>query len=195
MLGVCQRVLHNLHDAEDAFQATFLALARQAASAGRRASLGTWLYQVAYRTAVRARRQSNVRRQREERAPLRQEPDPLAEVTARELMTVLDGELQELPERLRAPLVLCYLQGRTRDEATRELGWSLSTLKRRLEQGRATLRARIAGRGISLATLLTAGVGGAAVSSALGLRNRQCRPAGQVRAGDGLAGRRHGPDA
>jgi RNA polymerase sigma factor (sigma-70 family) len=167
VLGVCRRVLHNLHDAEDAFQATFLALARQAAAAGRRASLGTWLYHVAYRTALRARGRSEGRRRREASAPPRGQPDPLAEVTGRELMTVLDSELHDLPERLHSPLVLCYLEGKTRDEAARELGLSLGTLKRRLEQGRAVLHARLAGRGISLAALLAAGVAGSAVSSAL----------------------------
>jgi RNA polymerase sigma factor (sigma-70 family) len=167
VLGVCRRVLHNTHDAEDAFQATFLALARQAASAGRRASLGTWLYHVAYLTALRARGRSDARRRREASAPPRGQADPLAEVTGRELMTVLDRELHDLPERLRSPLVLCYLEGKTRDEAARELGLSLGTLKRRLEQGRAILQARLAGRGISLAGLMAAGVTGSVVSSAL----------------------------
>jgi RNA polymerase sigma factor (sigma-70 family) len=167
VLGVCRRVLGNLHDAEDAFQATFLTLARQAATAGRRAALGTWLYRVAYRTALRARRQSAARRRREQSAPPRGESDPLAEVTGRELMSVLDAELYALPEQLRAPLVLCYLEGKARDEAARELGWSLGTLKRRLAQGRTALRARIAGRGISPAALLAAGIGGAVVSASL----------------------------
>jgi RNA polymerase sigma factor (sigma-70 family) len=167
VMGVCRRVLHNPHDAEDAFQATFLALARQADTAGRQASLGTWLYQVAYRTAPKARQRSAVRWRHEKQVPPRSPGDPLAEVTGRELLTVLDQELHRLPERLRAPLVLCYLQSKTRDEAARELGWSLSTLKRRLEQGRTLLHARVTGRGIALAALLAAGVGGVAVSSAL----------------------------
>jgi RNA polymerase sigma factor (sigma-70 family) len=167
VLGVCRRVLHNPHDAEDAFQATFLALARRAASVGRRASLGTWLYQVAYHTALKARKRSAVRRHHEDRTPPREPRDPLAEVTGRELLSVLDEELHRLPQRLRAPLVLCYLEGKARDEAARELGWSLGTLKRRLEQARAGLRARMAGRGVSLASLLSAGVGGATVSAAL----------------------------
>jgi RNA polymerase sigma-70 factor (ECF subfamily) len=167
VLGVCRRVLHNPHDAEDAFQATFLALARRAGSAGRRASLGTWLYRVAYHTALRARKQTAVRRKHEDQAPPREQRDPLAEVSGRELLAVLDEELHKLPERLRVPLVLCYLEGKTRDEAARELGWSLGTLKRRLEQARASLRARVAGRGVGLAALLAAGLGGAAVSPAL----------------------------
>jgi RNA polymerase sigma factor (sigma-70 family) len=166
-MGVCRRVLPSPQDAEDAFQATFLALARRAAAVGRRASLSTWLYQVAYHAALRARKQSAVRRRRERLATPREHPDPLAEVTGRELMTVLDEELHKLPERLREPLVLCYLEGKTRDEAARELGWSLGTLKRRLEQGRAALHARLARRGIALTALLAAGTCTGAVSSAM----------------------------
>jgi RNA polymerase sigma factor (sigma-70 family) len=164
VLGVCRRVLHQEQDAEDAFQATFLALARKAASAGRRATLGTWLYQVAYHAALRVRQQSALRRRREDRTPPRPRPDLLAEVTGRELLTVLDEELHRLPERCRAPLVLCYLEGRTRDEAARELGWSLGTLKRRLEQGRVRLHDRLSRRGVALAGLLAAGAGVTAVS-------------------------------
>jgi RNA polymerase sigma factor (sigma-70 family) len=167
VLGVCRRILHDPHDAEDAFQATFLALARRAASVGRRAALATWLYQVAYHAALRTRKLSAVRRQHEGKVPPRRPHDPLAEVTGRELLAVLDEELARLPERLRSPLVLCYLEGKARDEAARELGWSLGTLKRRLEQGRAVLHARLAGRGLSLAALLAAGLGGAAVSTSL----------------------------
>src|SRR5690242_4978163 len=89
VLGVCRRVLHDPHDAEDAFQATFLALARQAATVARRASLGAWLYQVAFRTALRARKQSDVRRRREQAIPPREQRDPLADVTGRELLAVL----------------------------------------------------------------------------------------------------------
>ncbi|HEX5269160.1 MAG TPA: sigma-70 family RNA polymerase sigma factor, partial [Gemmataceae bacterium] len=167
VLGVCRRVLGDAHDAEDAFQATFLALARRAASVGRRAALGTWLYQVAYRAALLARKQSAVRRHYEGKAAPRGQSDPLAEVRGRELLAVLDEELARLPERLRSPLVLCYLEGKARDEAARQLGWSLGTLKRRLEQGRATLHARLGRRGLSLVALLAATVGGAAVSPSL----------------------------
>jgi RNA polymerase sigma factor (sigma-70 family) len=178
VLGVCRRVLHNWHDAEDALQATFLALARRAASAGRRAALGTWLYQVAYHAALKARKQSAVRRPPLDTAAAPPRPDPLAELTGRELLSVLDEELHRLPERLRAPLVLCYLEGQSRDEAARALGWSLGTLKRRLEHGRAALRSRIAGRGISLAALLAVGAGGAAVTSALAVATARLAVAG-----------------
>jgi RNA polymerase sigma factor (sigma-70 family) len=166
--GVCRRVLGNAHDAEDAFQATFLVLASRAGSIGRRESVGGWLYQVAYNTALKARASAAARRRREQRPEGRSAGDPLADVTGRELMTVLDEELQRLPERYRAPLVLCYLEGLTRDEAAGRLGFSESTLKRRLEEGRERLRRRLERRGLALsAALLAAGVSGTAVSSAL----------------------------
>jgi RNA polymerase sigma factor (sigma-70 family) len=168
VLGVCRRVLGNSHDAEDAFQATFLVLAARAASVGKAESLGGWLYQVAYNTALKARANAAARRRREQRPDDRSCPDPLSEVTGRELLGVLDEELRRLPERYRAPLVLCYLEGLTRDEAAGRLGYSESTLKRRLEEGRERLRKRLERRGLALsAALLTAGVSGAAVSSSL----------------------------
>ncbi len=159
VLGVCRRVLHNDHDAEDAFQAAFLVLARKAADVGRHGSVAGWLYRVAYHAAVRARAQSARRERREQQAPPRESPDLLEDVTGRELLAVLDEELQRLPEDRRVPLVLCYLQGHTCDEAARQLGWSLRTLKRRLDEGRRGLRARLARRGIALpAALLTLGL-------------------------------------
>src|SRR5262249_40404227 len=117
VLGVCRRVLNHRDDAEDACQATFLVLAGKAASIGKRASVGSWLYKVAYHMAVRAREQAAARRMREGSAPARTAADPLAELTGRELLTLLDEELQKLSERYRAPLVHCYLEGLTRDEA------------------------------------------------------------------------------
>jgi RNA polymerase sigma factor (sigma-70 family) len=154
VLGVCRRVLQNGHDAEDAFQTTFLTLARKAGSIWRQQALGGWLYRVAHRVAVKARASAARRRDRERQADRREPPDPLAEVTGRELLAVLDAELDSLPECYRAPLVLCCLEGRTRDEAAQELGWSLGTLKRRLEQGRERLRGRLARRGLALSAAL-----------------------------------------
>jgi RNA polymerase sigma factor (sigma-70 family) len=160
VLGVCRRVLHNGHDAEDAFQATFLVLARKARSIIKRESVGSWLYQVAYRMALRARTRVARRQLHERQAAPQRVADPLDEVTGRELLLVLDAELHRLPERHRAPLVLCYLQGRTRDQAARELGWSLRALKHRLEQARERLRAVLARRGLALpAALLATGLG------------------------------------
>jgi RNA polymerase sigma factor (sigma-70 family) len=159
VLGVCRRVLHQEQDAEDAFQATFLVLARKADSLDRRAPLGGWLSRVAYHMALKARKQAAARHQREARAARREATDPLAEVTGRELLAVFDEELQSLPECERQALVLCYLQGQTRDEAARAAGCSPSTLKRRLERGKERMRARLARRGIALpAALLAAGL-------------------------------------
>jgi RNA polymerase sigma factor (sigma-70 family) len=168
VLGVCRRVLRDAHDAEDAFQATFLVLARKAAAAGRGDSVGGWLYRVAYTTALKARASAAARRRHESQVRGRIPIDALDEVTGRELLAVLDEELSRLPERERAPLVLCYLEGKARDEAAAELGWSLGTLKRRLEEGRGRLRARLSQRGLALpAVLLAAGAAASAVPAAL----------------------------
>jgi RNA polymerase sigma factor (sigma-70 family) len=175
VLGVCRRVLHHSDDAEDVCQATFMVLARKAGSISKGASVGSWLYKVAYHMAARARKQASARRMREQKAggpgasgtgecP----PDPLAEVTGRELLTLLDEELQNLHERYRAPLVHCYLEGQTRDQAARQLGCSESTVNRRLEQGKEQLRKRLARRGLSLsAALLTLALTQTATSTAL----------------------------
>src|SRR5262249_40077942 len=159
VLGVCRRVLHQEQDAEDAFQATFLVLARKAGSISKRAAVGNWLYRVAYHMALQARKKAAVRQKREARATRRELADPLAEVTGRELLAVFDEELQNLPEGERAALVLCYLEGKTRDEAARDAGCSESTLKRRLERGKERMRLRLARRGVALpAALLAAGL-------------------------------------
>jgi RNA polymerase sigma factor (sigma-70 family) len=159
VLGVCRRVLHNWHDAEDVFQATFLVLARKARSIGKQASVGSWLYQVAYHMALKARKQASNRQRRARQTARRDEADPLTEVTGRELLAVLDEELQNLAECERSPLVLCYLEGRTRDEVARLLGCSQSTLNRRIEHAKDRLRGRLARRGVALsAVLLAAGL-------------------------------------
>jgi RNA polymerase sigma factor (sigma-70 family) len=160
VLGVGRRLLHDAHAAEDVFQATFLILARNAASIRKQQALGSWLYGVAYRVAIRARRAAACRRRRERRVPALPPADPAAEVTWRELGTVLDEELRRLPERYRAPLVLCFMEGKTQDEAARELGCCKSTLRRRLELGRERLRRRLLRRGVALSV----GVLAAAVS-------------------------------
>jgi RNA polymerase sigma factor (sigma-70 family) len=172
VLGVGRRVLHQASDADDVFQAAFLALARDAGSRRWQVSVGNWLYVVAYRLALNARAESECRARHEARARLAAPMDPLAIVTGRELCAILDEELARLPERLRAPLISCCLQGQTRDEAARSLGWSLGTLKRRLEQGRALLRSRLEKRGFTLpatlaGTLVAEGIAPAAVPADL----------------------------
>jgi RNA polymerase sigma factor (sigma-70 family) len=166
VLRVGQRLLHDLHLAEDVFQATFLTLARKAGSIRRGTSLGSWLHGVAYHLALRARRAATRRKAHERQAPQPSPADPLAEVSLREAVAVLDEELARLPERLRAPLVLCFLEGQTRDEAARHLGWSRATFNRRLQQGRERLQARLSRRGITLSAALLAGLGAAGSSPA-----------------------------
>jgi RNA polymerase sigma factor (sigma-70 family) len=170
VLGVCRRVLQNGHDAEDAFQATFLVLARKAAGGGWQESIGNWLHGVAYRIAMKARAGEIRRRQREQRAAVDQSKEP--DINWSDLRRVLDEELERLPSRYRAPLLLCYLEGKTRDEAAQELGWSAGSVKGRLERGRELLRERLARRGLALsavlcASLLPESAAGAAIPATL----------------------------
>jgi RNA polymerase sigma factor (sigma-70 family) len=190
VLGVCRRVLRQEQDAEDVFQATFLVLARKAGSLDRRGSLGGWLYQVAYHMALKARRRAAARQKREAQAVRCGEADPLSEVTGRELLAVFDEELQALPEAERQALVLCYLQGKTRDEAARAAGCSASTLKRRLERGKGRLRLRLARRGLALpAALLAAGLAQTAKAAGCGsLAARTVRAGMLLTAGRSAAG-------
>src|SRR5207245_3650142 len=148
--------LHHTQDAEDVFQATFLVLARKAGSVRWRPSVGNWLYEVAYRLASEAKGKAARRRVHEQRAAKVIKPEPASEAVWGELCAVLDEELRRLPMRFRTPLLLCYLQGRTRDQAARELGWSLRTLDRRLERGREQLRIRLTRRGVTLSAALLA---------------------------------------
>jgi RNA polymerase sigma factor (sigma-70 family) len=159
VLHVCRRVLHDAHAAEDAFQATFLVLARKAARIAQGERLAGWLYGVAYRTALRARAEAARRARRETQEELHPPVTPPADLAARELCAALDEELNRLPEAYRGPLLLCYLEGRTRDQAAQQLGCALRTLERRLQRGRALLRIRLTRRGFTLsATLLAAAV-------------------------------------
>jgi RNA polymerase sigma factor (sigma-70 family) len=154
VLGVCRRVLHNHHDAEDAFQATFLILARKARHIRRRDALAGWLYKVAYRLSVKLRASAERRRQAERQPlPARQRPAD-DQITWGDLRLLLDEELDRLPEKYRAPLLLCCLAGRTRDEAAEQLGCTLAALKMRLERGRKLLRTRLARRGLPISAAL-----------------------------------------
>jgi RNA polymerase sigma factor (sigma-70 family) len=151
VLRVCSRVLADEHAVEDAFQATFLILVRRARSIRKRRALGSWLYGVAYRVAARARAEAGRRRAPERELPARAAADPLDEVSRRDLRAVLDQELSRLPAKYREPLVLCYLEGMTTEEAARELGWPQGTVFTRLARGRDRLRARLVRRGVTLA--------------------------------------------
>jgi RNA polymerase sigma factor (sigma-70 family) len=154
VLGLCRRVLGHPDDAEDAFQATFLTLARKAGSTAWGNSVGGWLYGVARHLALKARAAAARRAAHEGRARPRPPADPLADVRLREAQAILDEELARLPEKYRGPIVLCCLEGAARDEAAQQLGWPLATLKSRLEQGRDLLRRRLARRGLTLSAVL-----------------------------------------
>jgi RNA polymerase sigma factor (sigma-70 family) len=148
--GVCCSVLHNWHDAEDAFQATFLVLARKAASIRRQQSLGSWLHAVAYHLAVKALARASRRRTHERRVADMPADDPVLDMTVRDLQRVLHEELGRLDDKHLAPLALCYLEGKTCAEAARQLGWSKGTVRGRLHRGRALLRGRLTRRGLAL---------------------------------------------
>src|SRR5262249_5773382 len=147
VFGVCRRVLHNDHTAEDAFQATFLVLTRKAPSLDRRNPLGNWLYTVAYRLALRARANECRRRQCEEHAARNRPPAEGPAASPSDLAVALEEELHRLPERHRTALVLCYLEGKTNDQAARVLGCPRGSMAARLAQARERLRGRLARRG------------------------------------------------
>ena len=157
VLGVAGRQLPDRDAADDVFQATFLALARSAGRLGRRTPLANWLYTVALRQARKARVRAARRTEHEStHAPPAASPDPLAEISGRELLRVVDEELAALPERYRLPVLLCCVQGLSREEAAARLGWSDGRVKGRLERGRQQLAARLARRGLAPAGLVFA---------------------------------------
>jgi len=166
---ICGRILRNEHDVEDVFQATFLVLARKAAVIPWRRSVGAWVGSVAHRLALGAR--SDAARLKRREIPIttltqdRRGDDTLggggslpeqyhhwtdaaAEIERRDLNRVLDDELRQLPEKYRAPVVLCYLEGRTHEEAAQQLGWPAGSMSRRLERARTLLRQRLVHRGV-----------------------------------------------
>jgi RNA polymerase sigma factor (sigma-70 family) len=156
VLNVCRGVLHHEQDAEDAFQATFLVLARRAASIRRPEAVAGWLYEVAHHVAIKAQTGAARRRDRERRATPLAPADPTLDMTLRDLRRVLHEELRRLPDKYRVPLVLCYLEGRSQEEAAAQLGWSKGTFRGRLDRGREYLRRRLAARGVALSALLCA---------------------------------------
>jgi RNA polymerase sigma factor (sigma-70 family) len=166
--GLCWRMLRHHQDAEDAFQAAFLVLARKADTIRKRESIASWLHSVAFRAANKMRA-AQARRHRRE-APLLDVPqaEGAGDLGCRETQRVLEEELNRLADKYRAPLLLCCVQGRTRDEAAQQLGWSLGMLRGRLDRGRELLRTRLARRGFSLSVALLA-VGVAETSQAAGL--------------------------
>jgi RNA polymerase sigma factor (sigma-70 family) len=155
--NACRRMLGNAHDADDAFQATFLILARRAGALGRPEALAGWLYGVASRVAHEARRDRGRRPcpgLAEAPEPPDPHPDPLAVLTARDLLRALEEEVQRLPQVYRLPVVLCCLEGLTQEETARRLGWTAGAVKGRLERGRKRLHDRLLRRGLTLAAAL-----------------------------------------
>jgi len=161
VLGVCRRLLRDPGDVEDAFQATFLVLVRRARSIQQGAALGPWLYGVAYRVATRSRLMRARRREQEADLDDFAAPSPGDDTAWRDLRRVLDEELARLPEKYRAPLVLCYLQGLTHDEAAERLACPVGTVRSRLARGRERLGTRLTRRGLAPA----AGLLGASLSA------------------------------
>src|SRR5262245_30364314 len=172
VLSVCRRVLRHTQDVEDTFQATFLVLVRDAGSIRNRESVASWLYNVAYHLALRLRADDEGRARLERREDTRGAVPPEVEAAWRELQAVLDEELARLPEKYRAPLVLCYLEGKTHEEAARELRWPTGTVKGRLARARELLSRRLTRRGLgpsvgSFAVVLAANTPSAAVPAPL----------------------------
>jgi RNA polymerase sigma factor (sigma-70 family) len=173
VLNVCRRVLGNVHDADDAFQAVFLVLARKADSIRRKESLGSWLYGVAYRIASRAKANAARRRSLERQAETMSPATADHQAAWEELQPILDEELSRLPEKYRVSIVLRYLQGKSNEQAAREAGCPAGTMSWRLAHGLDLLRQRLDRRGVAipaasgLAILLTDRAASAALSPSL----------------------------
>jgi RNA polymerase sigma factor (sigma-70 family) len=150
VFGVCRRLLGNSHEAEDAFQATFLVLVRRIGSIRWRKSIAGWLHDVARRVATKAHTRLAARRHREREARPMQIPQPADQLTTNELRTALDEAIGSLPEKYRTPILLCYLDGKSHDIAAKQLGCSKASISRRVTKACELLRRKLERRGISL---------------------------------------------
>jgi RNA polymerase sigma factor (sigma-70 family) len=183
VLGVCRRLLGHPQDAEDAFQATFLVLVRKAASIARREQVGNWLYGTACRAALEAR--AARRRVRERQVSAMPEPAAPAADDWEGLWPLLDQELSRLPDKYRAAVVLCDLEGRTRKDAARQLGIPEGTLSGRLTTARRRLARRLARHGFAisgsgLAAVLSPGTASARVPTSLAASTARAAAAASV---------------
>jgi RNA polymerase sigma factor (sigma-70 family) len=190
VLGVCRRILGNPHDAEDAFQATFLVLVRKARAIVPRERVANWLYGVAYRAALKARAAATRRRAREKQLTDMPEPAAAPHELGPDLQPILDHELSRLPDKYRVPVVLCELEGKPLQEAAHQLGWPLGTLAGRLARARTRLAKRLTQRGValsagSLTVVLAANAASAGVS--FSLVGSTVKAAGALAAGQAAA--------
>jgi RNA polymerase sigma factor (sigma-70 family) len=184
VLGACRRVLRDAHAADDAFQATFLVLAKKAGALERPAALGPWLYGVAVRTALKARADGARRRAQERKAAVAEAVEADDGLVWRELRPLLDEEVARLPDKYRVPFVLHHLEGRTVHDVAGRLGCPRGTVAARLARARERLRSRLVRRGVALSAGALAGVAAASpVPAALVTRTGQAVAAGAVPAG------------
>src|SRR5262245_19369202 len=190
--NVCRGALPCRQDAEDAFQATFVVLARKAASIRKQDSLASWLHGVAHRVALRARRDA-ARRQARERQARAMAPTKqcVSEQAWNDLQAALTAEVERLPAKYKAPFVLCHLEGKSMAEAAQQLGWKAGTVSGRLTQARKLLEKGLARQGVALATALTAAaITQSTVSAAVPapLAEASAKAALRIAAGQGPAG-------
>jgi RNA polymerase sigma factor (sigma-70 family) len=153
---VCSHVLRHEQDVDDAFQATFLVLASKAATIRKTNSVASWLYGVAYRSAMNAKRAKARRREQQTDLERGSREQPFAETSLREVQAILHDEVTALREKYRAPFVLCCIEGKSRAEAAKELGWKEGTVSSRLARAREELQQRLTRRGVLLSAAICA---------------------------------------
>ncbi len=189
VLGVCRRLVRDAQEAEDAFQATFLILTRKAASIQRQPLLAGWLYGVACRVAIRLRSQTARRRTREQTDADLTVLAAADDGAYSEVRPLVHEEVGRLPDKYRSAVVLCYLEGKTNEEAALQLRWPVGSVKSRLARARELLRTRLGRRGLTLsAGLLTTALAANKATASPGLTDATIRGAALFAAGDAVAG-------